>query len=1001
MPRRAAGSAKSSRTAAADHNSLERNPQEQAQQTVQQLQDQIANSSVSTQSALQQLDTLLKSTPSCYPARLLRAQLRLQQGQAIPAITDIRTVSESRDARAAERRQARLLMAWALEQQRQYDDAQALITDLKSADAERLRQRIGRRQRGEPYLQLRWQDSTVMQDTLERVHGVTHVAGIFGVALRATGRPWNIAQHDWQMRLLDAAYEFVATVGGMRHLPGDPVLALRLISHPAQVADRGKLQIALLVRLNANSDAECRDQAEALWSMLRDVLPSAHDHVYSFEPVVDELELIGLLTPFELEQSAEIVRRQKVSQHELVAPTLYPLLPGTRDLHNLCWSLLRQKAQTMISVHLVPTDVMEWEHSALHATILGGSRMAETESIGERHADSSDMAMLWRRDELQWAQAQGSRDILDSMQGLSFVLRINVATGAGANPLIPEIVAAAMFAPVQAGGATGGYEIIRAGQAEEIEAARRNLSGVDVEGWGYAFSDPANHAPRLRYLVGDREAAYCFRLPLPSERGIPGVPVVDAKPVTPPVGLPADGITLGESVAYVNGAPLRITQDASDRRRHTYICGKTGVGKSTLLLNLALQDIADGHGVCVIDPHGDLIDDILLRLPAHRADDVIVFDPADTERPIGLNFLEWHDEHQKHQIVTEFIGLLQRMYDPNQIGIVGPRFQHNVRNAMLTAMCEPGNTLIEVVRVLTDTRYAQSLLPKVSDPLVRNYWEKQISQTSDFHKSEVLDWLVSKFNRFCGDSLVRNIIGQHNTTLHFREIMNERKVLLVKLSKGRIGPENSQFLGLLVVQNLLMTALSRADMPPDERPDFFLYVDEFQNFATELFATILSEGRKYGVAAVVANQYLSQLDGEIRDAIFGNVGSLVCFRVGTQDAPVLSPEMYPVFNGDDLLNLPRYTACVKLLVDGIAARPFTMRTIPDTHLPDVGLARQVKDASRAQYGQDAVQISAEILDRFTWLKPKEEEDLSSVLRSRFPFGGSKPMPPPTPTTNGT
>jgi hypothetical protein len=304
------------------------------------------------------------------------------------------------------------------------------------------------------------------------------------------------------------------------------------------------------------------------------------------------------------------------------------------------------------------------------------------------------------------------------------------------------------------------------------------------------------------------------------------------------------------------------------------------------------------------------------------------------------------------------------MYDPHETGIVGPRFQHNVRNAMLTVMSLEDSTLIEVVRALTDQSYVRSVLPSVTDPLVRNYWEKQIANTSDYHKSEILDYIVSKFSRFVGDQRVRNIVGQRRSTLNFRQVMDRRQILLVNLSKGKIGSENAQFLGLLLVQHLLITALSRATVPVNERPDFFLYVDEFQNFATDLFATMLSEGRKYGVAVVVANQYLTQLDSGIRDAIFGNVGSMVSFRLGTQDASAMSPEMYPSFDADDLINLPKYVACVKLLVDGVASKPFTIRTLPDLRLPDERQAAAIRQHSRQTYGSDVAVIGQEILSRF-------------------------------------
>ncbi|MBI2189930.1 MAG: DUF87 domain-containing protein, partial [Candidatus Levybacteria bacterium] len=302
------------------------------------------------------------------------------------------------------------------------------------------------------------------------------------------------------------------------------------------------------------------------------------------------------------------------------------------------------------------------------------------------------------------------------------------------------------------------------------------------------------------------------------------------------------GLYLGKSTYRGLSKPVYIARD--DRRRHMYVIGKTGVGKSEFLKDMILQDIKNGEGVCFIDPH-DTIEKLLPLIPAERAEDVILFEPSDIQRPMGLNMLEAKTEEQKHYVVSSIVGLMYKLYDPHQTGIIGPRFEHAIRNAMLTVMAEPGNTFVEVVRVLTDASFVQELLPKVQDPIVRRYWTDQIAQTSDFHKSEVLDYIVSKFGRFVTNKMMRNIIGQSQSAFDFRKVMDEGKILLISLSKGRIGEENSSFLGLILVPKILVAAMSRQDVPEENRRDFFLYVDEFQNFATPDFAQILSEARKY------------------------------------------------------------------------------------------------------------------------------------------------------------
>jgi hypothetical protein len=291
----------------------------------------------------------------------------------------------------------------------------------------------------------------------------------------------------------------------------------------------------------------------------------------------------------------------------------------------------------------------------------------------------------------------------------------------------------------------------------------------------------------------------------------PHIQWLPAKRAPAPDKIPTSGLFLGRSIFRGMERPVYINE--FDRQRHMYIIGRTGTGKTTLLKSMILQDILAGKGIAFIDPHGDAAEELLDLIPPNRAEDVIYFDPGDTDRPMGMNMLEAHDELQKHFVVTEIIGLMYKLFDPNKTGIIGPRFEHGVRNAMLTAMSVPGTTFVEVVRVMTDANFVRELLPHVQDLMVRRYWTDQIAQTSDFHKSEVLDYTVSKFGRFVTNRMVRNIIGQSQSSLNLRDIMDNRKILIVNLSKGRIGEENSNFLGLILVPKLLAAAMSRADLP--------------------------------------------------------------------------------------------------------------------------------------------------------------------------------------------
>jgi len=439
---------------------------------------------------------------------------------------------------------------------------------------------------------------------------------------------------------------------------------------------------------------------------------------------------------------------------------------------------------------------------------------------------------------------------------------------------------------------------------------------------------------------------------------------LSAKTAPAPSQIPQEGLFLGKSVYRGITRPVFITEE--DRRRHIYIIGKTGVGKSELMSDMVLQDIRAGRGVCFIDPH-DTIDKILELIPPERAEDVIYFDPSDTERPMGLNMLAAQTEQEQHFVANSIIGLMYKLYDPHKTGIIGPRFEHAIRNAMLTVMSEEGSTFVEVVRCLTDAKFVQEILPKVKDPMVKRYWTDQIAQTADFHKSEVLDYIVSKFGRFVTNKMMRNIIGQSQSAFEFRKVMDEGKILLINLAKGKIGEENSNFLGLVLVPKILVAAMSRQDTPEEQRRDFYLYVDEFQNFATPDFAQILSEARKYRLNLTVANQFIGQVEEEVKNAVFGNVGSLISFRVGVTDANYLQHEFQPTFSETDLINVERYNVFIKTTVHNEPVNPFSMNLTKDVakinKLRSSKVAEMIKQLSRLKFGKDNEIVEAEIAQR--------------------------------------
>lgn len=523
--------------------------------------------------------------------------------------------------------------------------------------------------------------------------------------------------------------------------------------------------------------------------------------------------------------------------------------------------------------------------------------------------------------------------------------------------------------------------VVSSSSRPRAEAALKNILDTFTQynlyqyGNSFGFIHPRNQekivqdfvyrhfSDRYPVIVNTEELASLYHLPLPSTE-TPNIRWLRARQSSPPELLPSEGIVIG--VSKYRGVERVVRFAREDRRRHAYIIGTTGSGKSTIMEEMVKQDIANGEGVCVIDPHGSFVETVLESIPKERADDVVYFDPSDTARPIGLNMLEARNEAEMDFVTQEMIAIFYKLVsDP---AMIGPMFEHNMRNAMFTLMSDkdfPG-TIAEIPRIFTDPAFQKYKVSKVTDPIVREFWEKEMAKTSDFHKSEMLGYLISKVGRFVENSMMRNIIGQAKSGFNVREIMDNRKILLVNLSKGKVGEINSNLLGLIIVSKLQMAALSRADSVNKDFPDFFLYIDEFQNFITDSIATILSEARKYKLNLTMAHQYMGQLvqnnDTRIRDAVLGNVGTMLSFRIGIEDAEILAKQYEPVFGAYDLVNIDKYRAHLKLLVDNTVSRPFDIYA-PSPTFGNPEMARLLKQYSRTRYGRDRADVEKEILEQ--------------------------------------
>jgi len=464
-------------------------------------------------------------------------------------------------------------------------------------------------------------------------------------------------------------------------------------------------------------------------------------------------------------------------------------------------------------------------------------------------------------------------------------------------------------------------------------------------------------------VLNSEELASIFHLPTAFTE-IPRVSYLKSREAPPPAEIPREGIILGESKYRGMKREIRLTRE--DRRRHLYLVGQTGTGKSVFLNNCAGQDIERGEGICLIDPNGDLFEDVLNRIPESRAKDVIVFDPSDLERPLAINMLEYDERfpEQKTFIINELMMIFDTLYDLKTTG--GPMFEQYARNALLLLMDDPkdGYTILEIPRVLSDSEFRQKLLAKCTNIIAKDFWEKEAEQAGgEAQLQNMVPYITSKFSTFIANDYVRPIIAQSKSSLDFRKIMDDGKILLVNLSKGRIGELNAGLLGMIIVGKLTMAAFSRADMTDREaRRDFYLYIDEFQNFTTPSISTILSEARKYRLCLTVAHQFIAQLKDPIRDAIFGNVGSIISFRVGPNDAEFLEKQFTPTFNKNDLVNIDNLNAYAKIIINNRIYPPFSLFIpFPPRGVEARGL--QIREYSRMLYGRLRSEVETEIYTR--------------------------------------
>ncbi len=436
-----------------------------------------------------------------------------------------------------------------------------------------------------------------------------------------------------------------------------------------------------------------------------------------------------------------------------------------------------------------------------------------------------------------------------------------------------------------------------------------------------------------------------------------------------------------------------------DRRRHIYIIGKTGVGKTTLLENMTIADMKSGKGVAIVDPHGEFAEKMLDFVPEERLDDVIYFDPSDMEYPIAFNPMEQVGTEYRHLVASGLMGVFKKIW----ADAWSARMQYILNNTLLALLEYPGATLLGILRMFSNQDYRKQIVSNLKDPVIKAFWEDEFSKYSQRFETEALAAIQNKVGQFVSNPLVRNILGQPRSSLNMRDIMDSGKIFICNLSKGKIGEDNSALLGAMIITRMQLAAMSRVDTSELKRRDFFLYVDEFQNFATESFANILSEARKYRLSLVLAHQYIGQLvtgdSTSVRDAVFGNVGTIISFRVGAADAEFLEKEFMPEFLQNDLVNLAKANVYIKLMIDGVASRPFSAETLPPQNMPLESYRDVIIKNSRDHYGTPRAAVEARITGEWrsgpgdavaAKVEQRKEKRLSEVL---IPNAHAKPMMP--------
>jgi len=776
----------------------------------------------------------------------------------------------------------------------------------------------------------------------------------------------------------------------------DVTFELRIIcGHPEGDQARGRIVVVLIAKvtdtIRDNAISKAGRISQDVWSLL-----STLSGYYEFVPVENEDIFKSIYDPFEIGSIVEVFRREDIIEVETAKRLrgfgssgvdhsdskdsiyfVYPFIWSTNTMSTVFRAMLMQENPCFISICLKPVEFSDSIERLFLKQIERGERYLSISSGSDSPIVNARVAFITKTLQSLLLRLEDSPFLTkirivssgNIARNLIDTFGVEITEHTGSPDLLKDVNDAYVFSGGYDWHLIKGDEMVK--EIEEIKFMEINFS---------SHTEAPEEARCLRYLFDATQANCAFRLPVPLDRDFPGLDTVFYKKISPPPDIPTEGITIGR--VLMHGQCHEIKMARVDRRKHMYIVGQTGTGKSTLMLRMILQDINNNEGVAVLDPHGELIDEILPRVPERRVKDIIYVNLADTKAPIVINMLEYKDVLEKDFVVNQLFEIFNKLY--NMEVVAGPMFEQYMKNALYLIFEDPdsGSTILEVQKIFTDRDFRNLKLSKCKDRYVKEFWE-QIASRADGEISlkNMAPYITSKLTMFIYNNVIRNIISSQRSSFDMRDIMDSGRVLLVDLCKGRLGSINSHFIGMVIISKILSAALSRSDIENKKNlKDFYLYVDEFHNLATDSFITLLSEARKYNLNAILADQYLTQVPADIQEAIIGNVGTIASFRLGIKDAEILERKFYPVYTKFDLLSLPNWRVCISMLSNGESIKPFIFNTIPETTPKSTAVGERIKRYSQKTYGRKIDDIEKEVEHRWKCLK---EENTSILNEDTF------------------